>query len=418
MAIRHVNVEHHQWIRSQKPSLLVVLGNGPVYNPAFDVRFKRKVQFFGTTEVIVYQRSWLLAPFGSVAGTPSDIQRVSQAKVFGEYLEFPQAQRLNPRSTTDFYQGNADIFHSQDNYGWPPVPVPEYWSPPMLGTSVVLNTFPPYNPAPDVWLLKDQAKVFGDYQESFTGLKPLARSIQDTYVQALDPTRFTKQDKTFKDYESYWTIKQPGTANVLNFFPQYNPATDVTQLRPQAKVFDEYQISFRGQPITSNARDFFPPPYNPGIDVVAKPRAQQFMVPYDDSGWNTGQKPAYRVVLDVPPAPPPTGVVIGLQPFGGRVIFNPKLAGSDEIVPFDFISKLNDGEVILSAVVNIAVYTGVDPAVTLQTTGGITINGSIVNQKVLGGLPGVTYEVRCTANTNLGQVLILVGFLNVEPDLT
>ena len=417
MGISRAVVENLQWMRGQKPSLLVVLGNGPAYNPGLDVRFSKHVQFFSNPDVKIASKNWQLAPFGSIAGTPSDVFRITQAKVFSEYDSFAAQMPRSPRVVTDFSQGNADIFHSQDVYGWPPPPVPEYWSPQMVGGAPVINSFPAYPFARDVFLLRQKDKTFQEYQFYFTGLKGLG-AINYLYTPGLDTTRFTRQDKTFRDYDSFISISNRGTRLVTDAFPTYNPATDVTRFARQGKAFDDYQVYWRGQPITINAITFFAT-YNPATDVVAKPRPPVFYIPYDDSQWNTGQKPAYNIVLNVSPAPPPVGTGnIVVQPFGGRVIFNPKLAGTNEIVPFDFISKLATGETILTVNTASSVYSGVDTTVSLQPTGVASVNGSLVNQQVTGGLVGVIYELKCTVTTSLGQTLVLVGYLNVEPDLT
>jgi hypothetical protein len=304
----HVVTETTSWARSWKPSLLVVLGNGPVYNQANDVRFNRHVQFFVHQEIATYQRSWQTLPFGNTGGTPTDVQRIQNAKYFDPYQEFVQTYRPSPRSVTDWTQGNADIFHGFDTYGWPPDPVPIFWNPPFAGTSVVLNSFPPYNATNDVVIMHRQDKTFGEYQSYFTGSPLLPRSVLDTYITYLDRTIVRSNAKWFPEIGAldYWRISQAGTANILNFFPIYNPATDVIFRLPQAKFFDEYQSYFRGQTITRNILENLPPPFDFRTMFFFR-RSDNTFPPYIDYPVDFFQKFSFEVIVNqlVPPPPPP-----------------------------------------------------------------------------------------------------------------
>lgn len=259
--VRHVTAETTSWVQQSKPSNLVVLGNGPVYSHLNDPFFGHHARFFSNPDdVTVVTHSWQYAPTGGAVNYTTDVRSFS-AKVFDTYLEFVQQYRPSPRAVTDYTQGNADIFHSHDIYGWPPDPVPIYWSPGMLGTSVVLNSGPPYLFANDVWLLKKQDKTFDTYQEYFTAQRSLAQSL-NTYLTYLDFSWVKPQAKVFDTYQEFYRSWQQGTGNAIFSFVSYNPATDVTRFKPQAKHFGEFEPFFRGQPLTRNVLENLPPTYD------------------------------------------------------------------------------------------------------------------------------------------------------------
>ncbi len=75
------------------------------------------------------------------------------------------------------------------------------------------------------------------------------------------------------------------------------------------------------------------------------------------------------------------------------------------------ISMLNrctvDGEHIYLASVNCTVQSGEDPNPNAMLSGSATVtNGDIVQQLVIGGLPGVVYELWVAARSTLGNVYI------------
>jgi hypothetical protein len=299
----HVVVERGAWVRPQKPSLLVVLGSGPVYTSSNDIRFGRHAQFFANPEVQAVRHSWLVAPFGAANYTSE--QLYPQARVFDAYQEFFQTYRPTPRSVTDWTQGNADIFVGNDTYGWPPPPVPEYWSPQSQGTTPVLNSFPPYVYATDVFLLRPPAKYFSEPEVYFRGQQPMG-AVNYLYTQQLDQTLFRQSAKVFDEFVPFWTQSQPITANILNFTPTYNPATDVTFFRTQAKYFAEFEPFFRGQVITQNVLIFLPRPYDYRGDFKFR-TPDRYFPPIPDFGDNFTQKYSFEVIVNrlTPPPPPP-----------------------------------------------------------------------------------------------------------------
>lgn len=102
-----------------------------------------------------------------------------------------------------------------------------------------------------------------------------------------------------------------------------------------------------------------------------------------------------------------------------RVILPPKRFTEVVIYnQFNFLSALSAGETISSASVLAGVYSGVDPNPSAIFSGVATISGSVVSQKLTGGVIGVVYELICGAVTSAGQTLQLAGYLAVIPDLT
>ena len=117
----------------------------------------------------------------------------------------------------------------------------------------------------------------------------------------------------------------------------------------------------------------------------------------------------------VPPSPTlPSGTV---SLYGNRVTLPAKKIGETVIVPFDFISKLAMGETISGAVTTATVYTGVDSNPGAIIDGTATINGTVVNQLVTGGVLGTIYSLLVAATTSLGQTLELSGYLAIVPNL-
>lgn len=262
--------------RGQRPSLLVVLGNGPVYLQAQDRRaLQRKV--FTTPAALVVSRSWQTLPVGA-AGYITDNSHNTWTKFFPEQETFASAYKP-VRVVFDGTQGVADVFHGNDVYGWPPPPVPEYWSPEGRGTEALLNSFPQYDPSGDVFLLKKAQPYFEDYAGYWTFSQPItANAVNNTSIFRIDVVGRPQQAKYFPPVEEFTRVAQQITANSLNFFPIYVPGTDVTRLRRSDKTFIDYVEFARAQPITANALNFFPI-YNPGTDVTRLRRSAVYFVP-------------------------------------------------------------------------------------------------------------------------------------------
>lgn len=80
---------------------------------------------------------------------------------------------------------------------------------------------------------------------------------------------------------------------------------------------------------------------------------------------------------------------------------------------FDFISLLSPGESVALGAVEVAVYSGTDPAPRIIASGSALVEGSRVGQLLTGGIPGVTYEITATAQTSGASLLSLIGFLTI-----
>ena len=98
-----------------------------------------------------------------------------------------------------------------------------------------------------------------------------------------------------------------------------------------------------------------------------------------------------------------------------RVILPAKRQAAVVTAPFDFTALLTSGTTISSATLTASVYSGVDPTMAIFS-GTPTISGSVVLQKITGGVPGTVYSILCTAVTSDGQTPELQGFLAVSMD--
>lgn len=99
-----------------------------------------------------------------------------------------------------------------------------------------------------------------------------------------------------------------------------------------------------------------------------------------------------------------------------RVILDPKRVSSVQNYPFDFISQLAFGETISTQVVTATVWSGVDASPSSIISGSASASGTIVTQKITGGVSGVIYLLKCSITTSLGQTLILEGLLAILPE--
>lgn len=87
--------------------------------------------------------------------------------------------------------------------------------------------------------------------------------------------------------------------------------------------------------------------------------------------------------------------------------FSPKRSAETEIFTVDYSGMLAPSETITSAIWTSTVVAGADisPSATIQ--GGASISGGKVSQRITAGIPGVRYAPICTAQTSLGQTLVL-----------
>jgi hypothetical protein len=87
--------------------------------------------------------------------------------------------------------------------------------------------------------------------------------------------------------------------------------------------------------------------------------------------------------------------------------FTPKRVSESEIFAVDYTALLGEGETITSAVWTNSVKSGADANPGAMISGTASIEGSLVMQKLAGGVAGVSYWPICTAVTSMGQTIVL-----------
>ena len=87
--------------------------------------------------------------------------------------------------------------------------------------------------------------------------------------------------------------------------------------------------------------------------------------------------------------------------------FTPMRVAEKEIFTVDYVDQLAIGETIVSAVWSSTEPTGTDSSPNSTIYGSPTISGSKVSQLIRPNFADVVYYPICTAQTSLGQTLIL-----------
>jgi hypothetical protein len=100
-----------------------------------------------------------------------------------------------------------------------------------------------------------------------------------------------------------------------------------------------------------------------------------------------------------------------------RIAINAKFPSENLNVTFDFLSSLAPSETISSKTCTATVYSGTDPSPAALIAGAASSSGTVVTQKVIGGIAGVIYDLTCVIVTSTGQTLQLAGYLPILPDL-
>lgn len=98
--------------------------------------------------------------------------------------------------------------------------------------------------------------------------------------------------------------------------------------------------------------------------------------------------------------------------------FRPKRAAEVEIFAVDYMYDLAPDETILSAEWSITAVDGVDVSASGMIRGTAQTIGTVVCQKIGGGLPGMRYAPICTAQTSLGQTLVLPEYGQGQLEIT
>lgn len=97
--------------------------------------------------------------------------------------------------------------------------------------------------------------------------------------------------------------------------------------------------------------------------------------------------------------------------------FSYKLTPENELFYFDFSQVLADGETISTATCTVEVVSGTDSSPSSIKSGSMSISGTTVSQRILGGVSGVTYRLIVTITTSASNTYTTVGYLPVySPD--
>lgn len=83
-----------------------------------------------------------------------------------------------------------------------------------------------------------------------------------------------------------------------------------------------------------------------------------------------------------------------------------KLQSEAIILRSDFLSRLEVGESAVTVATTITVHSGVDPTPTTMISGSPSVTNNLASQRIIGGLPGVVYEVSFAVRTNNNAVYI------------
>ena len=97
-----------------------------------------------------------------------------------------------------------------------------------------------------------------------------------------------------------------------------------------------------------------------------------------------------------------------------RVFDGTKDPGETIALSFDFTDRLAGAAISGTPAAVSQTWSGVDSNPGAILSGGCAVAGPVVTQKVTGGIAGVDYRVKVTAQTNDGRVLVLAGILAVR----
>jgi hypothetical protein len=117
-------------------------------------------------------------------------------------------------------------------------------------------------------------------------------------------------------------------------------------------------------------------------------------------------------VPPVEPLPPSSGTTA--RP-GGRTVISVREVGEITWAKFDFISRLKKGDTIASQSVTASVYSGTDPNPTQVIVGNAYASGTVVSQKVRGGVLGVIYGLVCRVVTTSGSTIQMSAYFSIIP---
>ena len=92
---------------------------------------------------------------------------------------------------------------------------------------------------------------------------------------------------------------------------------------------------------------------------------------------------------------------------------HPKDINEVDVLSFDFKAMLKTGELINSAIVTCEAHVGVDAGAAAVLSGVPEVDGSVVLQKVTGGVAGVIYRIRARVVLDSTRELVLAAWLPV-----
>lgn len=97
-------------------------------------------------------------------------------------------------------------------------------------------------------------------------------------------------------------------------------------------------------------------------------------------------------------------------------VLEQKLESESIEVAVDMLSRLQGGEVIVTAAAAMSVSVGTDPNPGTMVTDLPVISGSLVTQRVTGGLSGVIYTLYLSVRTDANNIYVNECKLAVLPD--
>ena len=84
-------------------------------------------------------------------------------------------------------------------------------------------------------------------------------------------------------------------------------------------------------------------------------------------------------------------------------------------IAVDFTDRVPAGDTISSSTFTNTVYSGTDASPSSMISGGASISGLQVTQKIIGGVVGVTYSLLASITTAAGWTFTKMGYLSVVP---
>jgi hypothetical protein len=95
------------------------------------------------------------------------------------------------------------------------------------------------------------------------------------------------------------------------------------------------------------------------------------------------------------------------------IVSTPKALGETRAQTFNFLSQLNSGETVVSAVTTCQVWSGVDPNPSAVILGPAVISNPTAYQRITGGVEGTIYLLTCTGYTNQGNSPVLQTYIPI-----